>query len=188
MPRFELVEDPGGNEELVALYEQIVGATGGSPPIDLFRVMGSRPDLLAAVWTLGSAVFASAKLTPLVRELVMLTMARHAECEYCEWLHGHFLASLGMSEEAIDAVLQAPPSETIQEQHIEVIRFVREAARNPTEVPDSAFDRLRRASLSEDEIFEIGVFISFARFIDTWAKLSGLKADSGRPGGAEATQ
>lgn len=126
MPRIEPVPpDPNGNAVTNSL---------------LARMLGRRPEILAAFARLDNAVRFKGSLTLELTEAVRRATAHQVGCEYCQ--------SLG-----------APRTDLDGKQSL-AVAFAEAVVEDPSAITDAQFDVLRE-EFSEDEIVELVAFICF---------------------------
>lgn len=126
MPRIDPIPaDPDGNAVTNSL---------------LARVLGRRPEILAAFARLDNAVRFKGTLPLELTEAVRRATAEQVGCEYCK--------SLG-----------APRTDLDRAQGL-AVAFAQAVAEDPSAITDAQFDVLRE-EFSEDEIVELVAFICF---------------------------
>ena len=158
MPRIEPIPaDPDGN----AVTNSV-----------LARVLGRRPEILAAYARLDNAVRFKGTLPVELKEAVRRATAQQVGCEYCQ--------SLGASRTDLD------------EPQSLAVAFAQAVAEDPSAITDAQFDVLRE-EFSEDEIVELVAFICLCRDLGTDVRSGdgtrgdGCRGSSGIPGRAQWT-
>ncbi|MER7888849.1 carboxymuconolactone decarboxylase family protein [Micromonospora sp. NPDC094482] len=136
------------------------------PPDPLVKMLTHSVGTVALFIQLAKAQFTSLELPARSRELVILTVAEWAECEFVAAQHRPMSEAAGVDQrtrEIISSRQVASPELSPYDRAL--IRFTAEVVRRPR-VPDDLFDQLRQV-VSEREIVEvlqvIGYYWSFAR-------------------------
>lgn len=186
MARFPLVTDPGTDEALRRLYDEIVEAgfaAGDGTPINWFTALGTRPDLVGASWELAKGVLLGGRLPDTLKQMIAMTVSIQNRCRYCTVVHTGALDRLGVPAEVVEACARDPGTANIPPPHRAVIFFALKAARDPTAIADADVEALRRNGLGDAEIIEVGMMAAFTNFINTWADVSGIPLDGQAAGG-----
>ena len=100
----EIVREADAAGEVAALYDQLRDRFGGFVP-DVFKLVSSRPDMLGAFVAGYRSMFDAGHLPREAKEVVALTVARVASCQYCTTAHDALLRLLGTESRYADAVL-----------------------------------------------------------------------------------
>ena len=108
MARLPYVKREMLSEKTAAIYDRIAETRGSvepdTPMPNSFRVLLNNPAAAAAVGQLGEYLRFSSSLDPTVREIAILSVAKHTGSEY-EWLHHEPVArAAGVRPAVIDAI------------------------------------------------------------------------------------
>ena len=108
MARLPYVKREMLSEKTAAIYDRIAETRGSvepdTPMPNSFRVLLNNPAAAAAVGQLGEYLRFSSSLDPTVREIAILSVAKHTGSEY-EWLHHEPVArAVGVRPAVIDAI------------------------------------------------------------------------------------
>ena len=138
----------------MAASDKVREALEALPPLNIFRTLAHAETALRPFLRFGGAVLGRLQLDPLVRELVILTVAREAEAEY-EWIqHVAIAKTVGATDEQIAALEAADGGgAAFDEAQRAAIEFACAVVRGPR-VPDDVFEHVRER-LSEREIVEL---------------------------------
>ncbi|MEU4535197.1 carboxymuconolactone decarboxylase family protein [Streptosporangium sp. NPDC023825] len=136
------------------------------PPDPLVKMLTHSAGTVKPFIRLAKAQFGSLELPPRSRELVILTVAEYAECEFVAAQHRPMSEAAGVDERTRrlirDRELDSPE---LPASDRALIRFTAEVVRRPA-VSDELFDQARRF-LTEREIVEVlqvaGYYWSFSR-------------------------
>ena len=80
MPRIPLVEPEQASPEVRALYERLAGPD--LPVLNVMKLFGNQPDLLAGLTHIGGALYNDPHLAPRYRELAYLRASQLNSCHY----------------------------------------------------------------------------------------------------------
>ncbi len=137
---------------------------------NLFRTYAHHPPLLDANWRKVKRVMMDGSLPRLVKEVIAVLVSKDNACRYCVAAHTAALRSLGKSDADIKRIEAALDDDDLSANHKLLIRFARQANRNPLRIDSAERIRLRDAGITDAEIIEaLGVmelFTSFNKFLD----------------------
>ena len=148
-------------------YDHIAQRRGGRM-LNVFKALANSPEAMEKVAALGELIRFESVLDPVLRELVILTVAYETHCEY-EWGHHWAVAQqLGVSSALLKTV-GTPQLEREPDPVGAAIRYARLVARGE-EVDDDTFAMLKgmlgNAGLIQLTV-AIGFYLSLARTINT---------------------
>ena len=126
---------------------------GGARVLNMYRAVAHSPAAGEAFIRLGATLLRKTKLSPKLRELVILRIAHLCGSEY-EWRqHVPVALELGVTQEHIDAIPTWQASRTFSDPERAALKFTDEVTQNVT-VRDETFQSLRRF-FDEQEIVEL---------------------------------
>ncbi|MEV1072247.1 carboxymuconolactone decarboxylase family protein [Micromonospora parva] len=136
------------------------------PPDPMVKMLTHSVGTVAPFIQLAKAQFTSLELPARSRELVILTVAEYAGCEFVAAQHRPMSEAAGVDQRTRDIISSRDlDNPGLAADDRTLIRFAAEVVRSPR-VPDDLFDEVR-ANLSEREIVEvlqvIGYYWSFGR-------------------------
>jgi uncharacterized peroxidase-related enzyme len=102
--RVEIVREADATGEVADLYGELREMIHGLVP-DVFKVVSTRPDILGAFVAGYRSMFVGGHLPQEAKEVIALTVARVASCQYCTTAHDALLRLLGTDSKYADAVL-----------------------------------------------------------------------------------
>ena len=124
----------------------------GQTPSEMFQTLAVRPDILAALRGLGTAVYPGGLLERALKERVVVETSRLNDCQYCEASHTGTLARLG-----VEAVLT--------ERERLALAYARAAASDANRIPDPLFAEVRGA-FSDAEIVELTFLVGLTGMLN----------------------
>jgi uncharacterized peroxidase-related enzyme len=170
--RVEIVREQDATGEIAELYDELRGMFLGFVP-DVFKLVSTRPDLLGVFVAGHRGMFDGGQLPREAKEVVALTVARVASCQYCTTAHDALLRLLGTDAAYADAVL----SGALDDPAIPTdIRALAELATKITEhayrITDDDLDRVRVHGWTDRQLLEaVWVACQFnatVRLVDTF--------------------
>jgi uncharacterized peroxidase-related enzyme len=170
--RVEIVREQDATGEVAELYDELRGAFLGFVP-DVFKLVSTRPDLLGVFVAGHRAMFGGGHLSREAKEVVALTVARVASCQYCTTAHDALLRLLGTDSHFADAVLNG----ALDDPAIPAdVRALAEMATKITEhayrITDDDLDRVRAHGWTDQQLLEaVWVACQFnatVRLVDTF--------------------
>lgn len=152
--RVETVREADAEGEVAELYDELREQFLGFVP-DVFKLVSTRPDLLGHFVAGHRTMFDGGVLPREAKEVIALTVARVASCQYCATAHDAILRLLGTDPAYADAVLHgdldnpAIPTE---------VRALAELAVAITEhayrITDDDLDRVRTHGWTDPQVVE----------------------------------
>jgi 4-carboxymuconolactone decarboxylase len=159
-PRIPPVREPD-DEQRELLAKTLHGPDG--EPLNVFRTLAHRPQLLRRVNALGGYFMVDGALELRDRELAILRTAGHAHSAYEAGQHRWLGARAGLSREEIEAALDPGTRHVWSADDAALFGFVDELATRDT-VSDAAWDALG-ARLDAHQRAELLVLVGFYRML-----------------------
>jgi uncharacterized peroxidase-related enzyme len=152
-----------------AVFQEVEKAFGMVP--NLFKTYAHHPPLLQANWNKVKAVLMEGALSQKVKQTIAVLVSRDNSCAYCVAAHTGALRSMGVSDAEISAIEVDPDKAEFTAREKALIRFARQANREPRRIPAEEFEALRKTGATDAEIVEaLGVmelFTAFNKFLDS---------------------
>ena len=157
MARVRLIGKEQASPEVSELYGKM--EKNGARIINLYRVLAHNSRVLKNHLQLGNTLLSRTTLSPKLREMAILRIARLSGSQY-EWVQ-HYPVALeaGVSEEQAEALSQWQESGLFDEEECAVLRYTDEVALQVS-VTDETFEMLKRF-LDEQRIVELTVSIGY---------------------------
>lgn len=157
MPRISYVTTAQAHPEIKQLFEKIE-ASGGRV-LNLYRVAAHTPYAGGHFLRLGSALLTRIELSPKLRELAILRVAKLSRSAY-EWAqHVPIARDAGVTETQIKQIARWESSSAFDGEERAVLRYTEEVARK-VRVKDATFDALRK-HLDDRRVVELTMAIGF---------------------------
>lgn len=165
MSRVSLVQKHQASPEVGKLFQRI--EDNGARIMNLYRAMASSPHVTRDLIKLGNSLISKTELSPKLRELAIMRIARLCDCGY-EWAqHRPVALDCGVSRNQLDAIGSWKASDAFTDEERAVLQYVDEVSQK-VKVPDRTFEALRQ-HLSERSIVELTLAIGWwgmlARFL-----------------------
>jgi uncharacterized peroxidase-related enzyme len=169
MARIPYVDTFEADPRVRPIFEEYEERTGQVP--NLIRALARDPDTLAALLPLFRHVFGVSRLSPDLKAMVMLHISKINLCPYCYHDHAPTLLQLGYSQEQVDALGEAlPTEEAYGERERAVLAFADEVTRH-VGVSRWTYEKVE-PFLTHEQIVELtvlaGVCNLISRFIMTF--------------------
>jgi AhpD family alkylhydroperoxidase len=156
--------------------------TAGNVLGTVARMLASSPVLIAALFR--------PKISPALREKVMLAVTSVTDCRYCQWGHTHWAMAHGVSLDEVNQILGHQTASLAARDPAEAaaILFAQHYAEHPSRVDPAAVANLRE-HFSDAQVAEL---VAYVRAI-TLGSLTGNTLDAvidrfRRPGGRRGLQ
>ncbi|MFC1969794.1 carboxymuconolactone decarboxylase family protein [Chloroflexota bacterium] len=165
MSRVSLVQKNQASPEVNELFQRI--EDNGAKVMNLYRAMANSPHVTRNLIKLGNSLISKTDLSPKLRELTIMRIARLCDCEY-EWAqHTPVALHSGVSQTQLDVIDSWKESDDFTDEECAVLQYVDEVAQN-VKVADKTFEALKQ-HLSERNIVELTLAIGWwgmlARFL-----------------------
>jgi alkylhydroperoxidase family enzyme len=157
MSRIKMLQEDQASSEVKEIYDNI--KKNGAKVLNLYRVLAHNPKVLLNFLRLGNSLLVGTELSPKLRELAILRIAKLAGSEY-EWTQHYSIAlELGIDYEQIQAISHWSTSTKFSDMERAVLQYTDEVAQN-VEVRDETF-RALRPYLNEQGIVELTMSIGY---------------------------
>jgi len=164
MARVKLIRKDQAAPEIKELFQQI--EDNGARIMNFYRVVANSPGVARSAIKLGNSLISRTELSPKLRELTIMRIAKLCGCEY-EWVqHTPVALESGLTQVQLDAIGFWNESDAFSEEERAILSYVDEVEKN-IRVPDNIFQALRRY-LDERQIVELTLGIGW------WGMLSRL--------------
>jgi 4-carboxymuconolactone decarboxylase len=165
MARVKLLQKEEVQPKAREIYDKI--EEGGARIINLYRALAHSPSVLHNFTRLGNSLLSRAELSPKLRELVILRIARLTGSEY-EWAQHYPVAlEVGVTREQAEAISHWSYSTKFSDEERAVLQYTDEVTQD-VEVKDKTFKTLQQY-LNEQCIVELTASIGYwgmvARFL-----------------------
>jgi len=157
MARVQMVQKEQAPPEIKELYDKLEG--NGAKILNLYKVLAHNSHVLRSFLRLGSSLLTRAELSPRLRELAIMRIARLTGSEY-EWAQHYPIAlEVGVSQEQTEALSRWQESEGFSDEERAVLQYTDEVSQS-VEVKDGTFRALRQ-HLSEKSIVELTLSVGY---------------------------
>lgn len=157
MSRISLVQKEQASPEVKELFQKI--EDNGARVINLYKVVSHSPHVVRNFIKLGNSLIGRTELSPKLRELAIMRIAKLCHSEY-EWTqHALVALELGVSQKELDIIDSWKESDSFTGEERAVLQYVDEVAKN-VEVTDETFAALKRY-LNERNIVELTLAIGW---------------------------
>lgn len=164
MARVKLIQKDQAAPEIKELFQQI--EDNGARIMNFYRVVANSPGVARSAIKLGNSLISRTELSPKLRELTIMRIAKLCDCEY-EWVqHTPVALQSGLTQAQLDVIGSWNESDAFSQEERAILSYVDEVEKN-IRVPDNIFQALRRY-LDERQIVELTLAIGW------WGMLSRL--------------
>ena len=157
MSRVQKIQKEQAQPKAREIYDKI--ESNGAKVLNLYKVLAHNPSVLHNFLRLGNSLLASTELSPKLRELAILRVAKLTGSEY-EWTQHYSIAlEAGVSHEQTEGISYWTNSTNFNDKERAVLQYTDEVAQN-VEVKDETFRALQQ-HLNERSIVELTLSIGF---------------------------
>jgi uncharacterized peroxidase-related enzyme len=162
MPRIPYAEKGQQAEGATATYEQIEKSFGMVP--NVVKLLGHSGAATQGMGELLRVYFGELSLSPRIREVAYVTVAKHNGCAYCQGHHVPMLQNAGMGDDQIEVLGEAGfNSERLSAEERAVVRFAWETSHH-VKASDAAFEELQK-HYDTAQIAELTFVVAMANFV-----------------------
>lgn len=165
-PRIPLPDD-------AALDDAVRAQLARRPPIGLYRMAAHAPGLLAPFMSLVAANFGALQITPELREVLILRVARHHRSDYEAHHHRSIARRVGLAGETVDGLLGAAVADPAWGEAIVDAAAFADHLLDGAPLPD---DLVRRVTARHGHrgFVEMALVVGFYRMVATFIAATGL--------------
>jgi 4-carboxymuconolactone decarboxylase len=157
MARVKLIQKDQAAPEIKELFQQI--EDNGARIMNFYRVVANSPGVARSAIKLGNSLISRTELSPKLRELTIMRIAKLCDCEY-EWVqHTPVALQSGLTQAQLDVIGSWNESDAFSQEERAVLLYVDEVAKNVS-VTDETFQAVRRY-LDERQIVELTLAIGW---------------------------
>jgi AhpD family alkylhydroperoxidase len=162
MARIEYVTQETAAPQVAAILERM--EADGWPPLNIFRAVLRSPTIGPAFLGMGDAILRKSELSPRLRELAILRVARLTRSNY-EWVqHARLALRCGITQAQIDAIeAERIGSEGFDDSERAVLRYAAEVTQQ-VKASAAAFAELR-LRLTEQHAIELTLVIGYYNMV-----------------------
>ena len=153
MSKFKQVDPKTASSEAKEAFNETTAQFGGV--INLFKVIGSAPNVLKGILALNKEVGSSAELDGKITEQVAMLTSALNRCDYCVNVHMKVGEGAGLSREDLILAMEAKAKDAKTQA---LLNFTNEVVRNRGLVSDETLKAAQSAGFSDKALLEtIGV-------------------------------
>ncbi len=154
--------------DMAALPPETAALLQGRPPLNLYRMLTHAQTIAPGFLAMGRAILTNSDLEPRLRELVILRVGALSDASYEIFQHRRVAASVGVSNEKIEAALKRGSDDALDELEKLLMRFT-DSVVHDVKAPDALFNvvaaQLSLRTLSE-LLLTIGFYMLVSRFLE----------------------
>ena len=161
MSRIKLIEKEQADLKIKELFQKI--EDGGFEVLNMYKVAAHSPQVASRLIGLGNKLMNTTELSPKLRELAILRIAKKCKSEY-EWTHHSQVApKMEITKEQIESIDHWGEAGVFSEEEQAILKYVDEVESND-KISEATFQTLKEY-LSEREIAELTISIGYWHLI-----------------------
>lgn len=173
-----MISEREAQGDLKALYAEIKTGMGMPNVPEVFRVMSQSPALLAAMWQLFRELMLTERALPrATKELVAVVVSKANACRYCVTAHTIFLKALGYSDSQIEAQTARLDAADLDPATRALLDLAEKATLAPTQISEDGVRAVLAVGISEPELLEAMLVVSFFNGINRLVDALGVEPD-----------
>ncbi len=164
MPWIKIIEEDEAEGKLKEIYDEILEKRGKIA--NVMKIHSLIPEALKNHLDLYLTImFKKPGLKRWERELIAVVVSKINMCRYCLAHHSQALAKyLGMYR--VQRFVEKLDDDAFDERIREIIRYTIKLTKTPYDIDEGDIDRLREAGLSDEEILNTNLIISYFNFVN----------------------
>ncbi len=165
MSWIEEIEASEADGELATLYDDLVRQRGKIS--NILKVHSLNPAALGRHLELYmTLMFGKSGLSRLEREAVAVVVSATNECDYCVAHHREALSRYVEDEETLDMLSAADGLETLEPRLSNIVRHAEKLTSAPAAMTESDLGELRAVGLSDRDILDLTLVVSYFNFVN----------------------
>lgn len=165
MAWIKVVSEKEAQGELAETYKCIAGSRG--KVADIMRVQSLNPAAMRAHLDLYLAVmFGSSGISREERELIAVVVSAANGCAYCVAHHGEALFHYWRDRERVEQAARDFRALELPERTRRVLVYAEKLTRAPNEMTEEDVRRLREVGLSDRDVLDVNLIISYFNFVN----------------------
>lgn len=180
MKRYEFVSYDEASPAARLVYDDYLRSTGATTIPFWLLSLGATPDLLSAYWERTKGSLLRGSLPMVLKEMIIFVVSVENGSRYCSACHAHAVLNLDPSlkfEQLMSLTVPGDQSAGLPFSYRVALDFAVAAARSANDLDDTAFQRLRDADFSDQEVLEILSLINLAVMFNSYTGSSRLPLD-----------
>jgi uncharacterized peroxidase-related enzyme len=178
MARLSASSTDGRDPEAKEVFGEIRLELGRTDVPRIFAVLSRHPAILRSLWQAVKTILLGGRLPRTTKELIALAVSAAEGSRYSMDQHLRELRALGIEEEILSGLSGRQDSPYLPERTRKILRFAVQAARNPKDLQEGDFERLRSEGLSVPEILEVVSVVGLIKALSTVADALALEAEA----------
>jgi uncharacterized peroxidase-related enzyme len=120
-------------------------------------------------------MFDKSKMRRADKEIIAVIVSKENACDYCINHHAEALLHYWKDKEKIDALCRDYKTAGLSEKLIVILDYAVLLTRSPGEIKKESVDALRHQGLSDEEILQVNLVVSYFNFVNRIAKGLGVE-------------
>lgn len=171
-----IIHEHEATGELATLYEEIRRVLQRPTVPNYLLALGESPPMLKLYWEMVKNFYGTITLPESLIPMIMYTIARSNNCEYCSASHELTCRTLGIDEHTLAALVD--DLDSISPERVRaIIEFALRVTHDPKTLRQEDYDRLRQEGITNAEILEVIMIASIATLNDTLADALKIAVD-----------
>ena len=174
-----LVDNAEVTPELQETFDSIKSALQAPFTPHFFQVWGLSPVSLDGIWPVMKNILTSGLVGRKLKEMIFIAISSLKSCHYCEAAHFAFAASIGVTKEQVDDLIQNYTAETADPKEKAAIDYAVKLAKDSHSGTPEDIEHLKSLGYDISEIMEIIAMSGMAVFYNHLANATKINIDSG---------
>jgi uncharacterized peroxidase-related enzyme len=174
MSWIEIIEEDEADDRLKRVYERIRMERGKIS--NIMRVQSLHPKAMAAHLDLYlSVMFGVSDLSREEHEMIATAVSSANGCPYCTNHHGEALNHYWKDEKKLESFVRDIDSIELPERSRRMLHYAIKLTKTPKEMAEEDVEHLRESGLSDRDILDIDLIVSYFNFVNRVANGLGVE-------------
>jgi uncharacterized peroxidase-related enzyme len=169
-----IIEEEEATGEVARVYAEVKRDLQIPVVPNYAKALAVSPAALAIYWDFQRSFYQHTTLPESLTSMILFTIAKTANCQYCSASHELACRTLGVDEETLSKLVE--DLDNVSPQRIQaIIEFALRVAQDPQSLVPEDYERVRKQGVIDEELVEIILIAAIGKYNDILA--DALKID-----------
>lgn len=174
MSWISVIDEEEATGQLKSIYNEIAKRRGKVG--NILKVHSLNPKTMKSHFDLYiSLMFKHSTLSRENREIVATAVSILNGCEYCKLHHGEALNHFWKDDQKLNEFFSDPLSIELTEKSRAILLYATKLTKEPDKFTKDDYDEIKKSGLSDEEILDLNLVISYFNFVNRIANGLGVK-------------
>lgn len=171
-----MVEEEAAASEITQIYDEIKHDMQIPVVPNLMKSLAISPAALANYWDFICSFYRHITLPESLAFMILFTIAKTGNCEYCTASHELTCRTLGVDAETLTTLIEDLDQVSPQRTRA-IIEFALKSAKHPQKLEAEDYNRVREQGITDEELVEIIHVVALGNYLDTLSDALKIEVD-----------